>query len=237
MPSRLSPTNLLALGMYGHSLKRRQTRSSGASGGQKGRKSRLTFKKLAQRIRVPAGFVLAPLLFLSARPTPASLAAGAFVALIGLSIRAWASGHLKKNEELTTSGPYAHTRNPLYLGTFLLGTGVAVGGGTPWFVALFATFYLLIYVPVMFAEAETMRGLFSEEYELYSSCVPLFVPRFTPYRAASMTSEGTISSRSQARTQRQIDLALYLRHREYRATVGFAVAYALLAAKLVLALG
>jgi hypothetical protein len=176
-------------------------------------------------------------LFISARPTPASLAAGAFVAIIGLAIRAWASGHLKKNQELTTSGPYSHTRNPLYLGTFLLGTGVAVGGGTPWFVAVFAAFYLLIYVPVMFAEADTMRGLFAEEYELYSKQVPLFVPRFTPYRAASMTSEGTISYRSQAGNDRQFDVSLYLRHREYRAALGFLVAYALLAAKLATAIG
>jgi len=196
----------------------------------------LTFKQLAQRIRVPAGFVLAPLLFISARPTPSSLAAGAFVAIIGLAIRAWASGHLKKNQELTTSGPYAHTRNPLYLGTFLLGTGVAVGGGTPWFVAVFASFYLLIYVPVMFAEAETMRGLFSEEYALYARQVPLFVPRFTPYAAASMTSDGAISYRSQAGNQRRFDVSLYLRHREYRAAVGFLAAYALLAAKLAIAL-
>ena len=185
----------------------------------------MTFKKLAQRIRVPAGFVLAPLLFISARPTPSSLAAGAFVAIIGLAIRAWASGHLKKNQELTTSGPYAHTRNPLYLGTFLLGTGVAVAGGTPWFVALFASFYLMIYVPVMFAEAETMRGLFSEEYDAYSKQVPLFVPRFTPYRA--FTTAGGF---------RQFDISQYLRHREYRAALGFLVAYALLAAKLVLAI-
>jgi protein-S-isoprenylcysteine O-methyltransferase Ste14 len=197
----------------------------------------LTFKQLAQRIRVPAGFVLAPLLFISARPTASSLAAGAFVAIIGLAIRAWASGHLKKNQELTTSGPYAHTRNPLYLGTFLLGTGVAVGGGTPWFVALFATFYLLIYVPVMFAEADTMRGLFADEYERYSRQVPLFVPRFTPYRATSMTPEGAISYRSQSGNQRQFDISLYLRHREYRAAMGFVVAYALLAAKLVVAIG
>ena len=194
----------------------------------------MTFKKLAQRIRVPAGFVLAPLLFISARPTPSSLAAGAFVAIIGLAIRAWASGHLKKNQELTTSGPYAHTRNPLYLGTFLLGTGVAVAGGTAWFVALFATFYLLIYVPVMFAEAETMRGLFSEEYKAYSEQVPLFVPRFTPYRALT-ASAGAISD-SGAANNRQFDVSQYLRHREYRAALGFLVAYALLAAKLVLAI-
>lgn len=196
----------------------------------------MTFKQLAQRIRVPAGFVLAPLLFISARPSASSLAAGAFIAIIGLAIRAWASGHLKKNQELTTSGPYAHTRNPLYLGTFLLGTGVAVGGGTPWFVALFAAFYLLIYVPVMLAEAETMRGLFAEDYEPYSKQVPLFAPRFAPYRTNS-TSQNAISYRSQLGNQRRFELSLYLRHREYRAAVGFVVAYALLAAKLIIGIG
>lgn len=196
----------------------------------------MNFKQVAQRIRVPAGFVLAPLLFISARPTASSLAAGAFVAIIGLAIRAWASGHLKKNQELTMSGPYAHTRNPLYLGTFLLGSGVAVGGGAPWFVALFATLYLIIYVPVMFAEAETLRALFAKQYEAYSKQVPLFVPRFTPYRAVSPMSEYP-SSRTNSGPQRQFDLSLYLRHREYRAALGFVVAYALLAAKLAIVIG
>lgn len=236
VPLGLPSSKLLALGVYGHFIKRREGRSLAATRDSERRESLLTFKQLAQRIRVPAGFVLAPLLFISASPSASSLAAGAFIAIIGLVIRAWASGHLKKNQELTTSGPYAHTRNPLYLGTFLLGTGVAVGGGTPWFVALFATFYLLIYVPVMFAEAETMRGLFAEDYELYSRQVPLFVPRFTPYRADS-SSQDTGSYRSRLGNQRRFDVSLYLRHREYRAAFGFVVAYALLAAKLVVAIG
>lgn len=194
----------------------------------------MTLKQLAQRVRVPAGFVLAPLLFISARPTRASLAAGAFVAIVGLAIRAWASGHLKKNQELTTSGPYAHTRNPLYLGTFLLGAGVAAGGGTLWFIALFAALYLLIYVPVMIAEADTMRELFSEDYEKYSKQVPLFVPRFTPYGARSSSSYAAQLNRSSWRGGRQFDSSLYLRHREYRAALGFIIAYVLLATKMFL---
>jgi protein-S-isoprenylcysteine O-methyltransferase Ste14 len=194
----------------------------------------VTFRQLAQRIRVPAGFVLAPLLFISARPTLASLAAGAFIAVVGLSIRAWASGHLKKNQELAKSGPYAHTRNPLYLGTFLLGTGAAVGGGTLWFVALFAAMYLIIYVPVMFAEAETMRELFSIEYEDYSKQVPLFVPRFTPYSPHGSRSYAAQLGRSAWGSGRQFDPSLYMRHREYRAALGFLMVYALLATKMLL---
>lgn len=236
MPRGMSPAQLLALGVSRYSCARRK------GGGYEAARNiaeeiALTFRQLTQRIRVPSGFVLAPLLFISARPTPGSLAAGAFLAVIGLAIRAWASGHLKKNQEVTTSGPYAHTRNPLYLGTFLLGVGVAVGGGTPWFVGLFAALYLIIYVPVMLAEAETMRELFSTEYSDYSKHVPLFAPRFTPYRAPFFEPDGTISNRRRPVTQRQFDLSLYIGHREYRAALGFVAVYALLAAKLALAIG
>jgi protein-S-isoprenylcysteine O-methyltransferase Ste14 len=169
---------------------------------------------------VPAGFLLAPLLIISARPTASSLGIGAIISIVGLMIRAWASGFLRKNQELTTTGPYAHTRNPLYLGTFILGTGIAISGGTLWFVALFMALYLLIYVPVMLAEAETMRHLFLKEYEHYSQRVPLFLPRFTPYRATS-----------EARGERRFDGSRYLKHREYRAAMGLVIVYALLAAK------
>jgi protein-S-isoprenylcysteine O-methyltransferase Ste14 len=189
------------------------------------RESRLTFRKLAQRIRVPAGFVLAPLLLISAQPSVVSIAAGAAVSTAGLAIRAWASGYLRKNQELTTTGPYARTRNPLYLGTFVLGTGIAIGSGTPWFVGLFMALYLLIYVPVMFAEAETLRTLFSEEYDHYSRHVPLFLPRITAYRAPAPRPGG------EAERERRFDRSRYLKHREYRAAVGLAVVYAMLAAK------
>ncbi|HSO76729.1 MAG TPA: isoprenylcysteine carboxylmethyltransferase family protein [Blastocatellia bacterium] len=190
----------------------------------------MTFQQLAQRIRVPAGFVLAPLLFIAARPSPGSLLTGGAIAVIGLAIRAWASGYIKKNEELTVTGPYAHTRNPLYLGTFLLGTGIAISAGTLWFTGLFMAFYLFIYLPVMFAEAETMRTLFPSEYEDYSKRVPLFHMRFTPYRRTASRQPHAASEWGSGR----FDSSLYLRHREYRAAFGLLGVYALLAAKLVL---
>src|SRR6185503_12671134 len=145
----------------------------------------MTFRRVAQRIRVPAGFVLLPLLLIASHPTPAWLIPGSCLAVVGLCIRAWASGYLRKNRELTTAGPYAHTRNPLYLGTFLLGTGVALSTGALWFVAVFVLFYLLIYGPVMSAEAKTMTDLFPHEYEDYRREVPLFLPRAIPYRRRS----------------------------------------------------
>ncbi len=190
----------------------------------------MTFREFAQRIRVPAGFVLAPLLFIAARPSPGSLVKGAVIAAIGLAIRAWASGYLKKNEELTVTGPYAHTRNPLYLGTFVLGTGVAISAGTLWFTVLFMALYLFIYLPVMFAEAETMREMFPNDYEDYSKRVPLFHMRVMPYRMAA----GGQTHAAVKRADTSFDSSLYLRHREYRAAFGLLGVYALLAAKLVL---
>ena len=192
----------------------------------------MTFGQLAQRIRVPSGFVLAPLLFISARPNSRSLISGAVVSIIGLAIRAWASGYLKKNEELTVTGPYAYTRNPLYLGTFLLGTGVAISGGTLWFTALFMCLYLFIYLPVMFAEAETLRELFPSEYADYGRRVPLFLPRVTPYRRSRW--QEFLAANDPVKEGRRFDASLYLRHREYRAALGLLAVYILLGVKLVL---
>ena len=190
------------------------------------RENRMGFRRLAQRIRVPAGFVLAPLLFIAARQNWRWFAIGAMVAAIGLMMRAWASGYLKKNVELTVTGPYAHTRNPLYLGTFMLGTGIATSSGAWWFVALFMALYLLIYVPVMLAEAETLGKLFADQYPLYRRSVPLFLPRLTPYR---------INQEARANdSQGRFAWSQYLKHREYRAALGLAVVYALLAIKFLL---
>ena len=180
---------------------------------------------LAQRVRVPAGLVLAPLLIIAAKPTPRALLIGTVVAVIGLLVRAWASGYLRKNMELTTSGPYAHTRNPLYLGTFIMGGGIAVASGTWWFAIIYVMLYLLIYVPVMIAEAETLQQLFADRYPDYSSKVPLFLPRVTAYQPA-----GT----DKADGERRFSWPQYVKHREYRAAFGVAVALVLLAAKYLL---
>lgn len=183
------------------------------------------FRKFVQRFRVTAGFALAPLLLIAARPTQMSLVVGALVALTGLAIRAWASGYLKKNQELTVSGPYAHTRNPLYFGTFILGTGVATASGALWFTILFVVLYLLIYVPVMSAEADTMHNLFPDDYEDYSQRVPLFLPRLTAYHKPGEQEETD---------EKRFDLSLYLRYREYRAAIGCAVVFLFMIAKMML---
>jgi len=193
--------------------------------------AKMRYLRFAQRIRVPVGFILAPLLFVVSRPGPVSVVAGSVVALVGLGIRAWASGCLKKNEELATSGPYAYTRNPLYLGTLVLGLGISICTGSWWFTCIFAVFYLVVYIPVMIAEAETLRRLFPYQYRAYSGHVPMFVPNVLPFGAGRRRpTESAFDSAS----EQVFDLSLYIRHREYRALLGFVALLGLLIIKAVL---
>jgi protein-S-isoprenylcysteine O-methyltransferase Ste14 len=171
-----------------------------------------------QRWRVPLGFVCGAFFIVLARPLPLTLAVGGGIALFGLALRAWAAGHIRKNAQLATSGPYAHTRNPLYLGSFILGLGFTVAAGRWWLGLLFAALFLGIYLPVMRVEAATMAELFGEDYKRYAERVPLFLPRLTPYK-----DERTHGLK--------FDSGLYLRYREYQASLGFSIAWLLLAAK------
>ena len=172
-----------------------------------------------QRWRVPLGFVCAFIFIFLAKPSPRTLVLGAAVSVIGLAIRAWASGHIRKNAELAISGPYAYTRNPLYVGSFLIGLGFTIASGRIVLALLFAALFLGIYFPVMRVEASTMTELFGDKYQLYKQGVPLFFPRFTPYRQANSSVN-------------KFDASLYLRYREYRAALGLAVAWGLLLVKI-----
>ena len=171
-----------------------------------------------QRWRVPLGFLCAALFLLFARPTFWTMLLGAIVALPGLLLRAWASGHLRKNEALATTGPYAYTRNPLYLGSFLIGVGFTIAAGQVLLMIVFVILILGIYLPVMRVESETLAELFGKKYVRYASEVPLFLPRLSPYR----------------QSENEFDRSLYLRYREYRAAVGIVIAWALLTAKAIL---
>ena len=160
----------------------------------------------ASRWRVPTGFGLAVLYLLLAHPTPKLLLSGGALALAGLLVRAWAAGHLAKNRRLSTGGPYAYTRNPLYLGSAVMGLGGALAGRS-WlaggaFVALFA----LVYWPVMQRETRFLRREFPEAFESYARQVPLFFPRLSPFRAGG----------------ERFDWRLYRRNREYQAAAGYA---------------
>lgn len=171
---------------------------------------------LVQRLRVPIGFITAILFVLFSKPTWMSLAAGVPIALFGAGIRAWASGHLRKNAELAVCGPYALTRNPLYFGSFVMAAGCAVCGGSLWLSAWMMALFLVVYAPVMQAEAAQMRRLFAGDYESWAANVPLFIPRLTPYRNG---------------LTRGFDPRQYLRHREYRAAIGLVIVIGVLSLK------
>jgi len=166
---------------------------------------------------VPISFVCAALFLVFARPRPITLLAGVVVSVLGLLLRAWAAGHIRKNSALATSGPYAYSRNPLYLGNFLLGLGFTIGSGWWPLGILFGVLFLGIYLPVMRVESETLAQLFGESYQRYARGVPLFLPRVTPY----MSGEG----------KTEFDRSLYMRYREYRAALGLLAAWGLLAFK------
>ena len=171
-----------------------------------------------QRWRVPLGFVCAVVFLYFATPSPWTLVAGAAVALPGLLLRAWASGHLRKNEALATTGPYAYTRNPLYLGSFLIGLGFTIAAGQILLIIVFVVMILGIYLPVMRVESGTLASLFGKKYDRYAKEVPLLFPRFSPYRRAANVG---------------FDRNLYLRYREYRAAIGVVIVWLLLAAKMI----
>jgi protein-S-isoprenylcysteine O-methyltransferase Ste14 len=172
-------------------------------------------KKLLQKLRVPLGFVFSAVFLIFARPTLLLMAVGITVALTGLLIRAWSSGHIVKNRDLAVSGPYKYTRNPLYLGSFLLGLGFMIASGVWWLILLFVVLYLGIYFPVMSVEAEELTAIFGDKYKEYAEKVSLFLPWFSDYQ-----SDG-----------KKFEKELYMRYREYQAGLGFLAVCAILAAK------
>jgi protein-S-isoprenylcysteine O-methyltransferase Ste14 len=160
---------------------------------------------VARRIRVPLGFVFAVLYFWLARPTWRFLGFAAVLIVPGLLIRALASGHVRKNEALATSGPYAYTRNPLYLGSLLIGIGFAVGARSWWVGALLVVMFFAIYVPVIRGEEKFLKEKFPE-FEEYARRVPRMLPRFNSSRSGE--DGGGFS------------MELYLKHREWNALLG-----------------
>ena len=135
---------------------------------------------LPSGLRVPLGWAAGIVVLVLARPTPLSLALGLPLAALGEALRLWASGHIEKTRELATGGPYARTRNPLYLGSLLMALGAAVAAASPW-VALAVALYLLAFYPsVVREEADFLARKFGTDYATWAGAVPLFLPRLTP---------------------------------------------------------
>jgi protein-S-isoprenylcysteine O-methyltransferase Ste14 len=175
------------------------------------------WNRIARRIRVPTGFLFAAFYLWKARPSAVSLTCSLLLVVPGLLLRAYASGYVKKNEELTVTGPYAYTRNPLYLGSGLMAFGFAAASRSWWITVLLALLFALIYLPTIFSEEQYLRAAFPA-FAAYAQRVPRLLPRLTPAQMAG--SEGGFSG------------ALYRQHREYNSLLGACAVYAVLVATL-----
>jgi protein-S-isoprenylcysteine O-methyltransferase Ste14 len=166
------------------------------------------------KLRVPGGFVLVAAFLWLSRPVFESLAIGLPVAFAGLLLRGWAAGHLEKNSTLAEGGPYAHVRNPLYIGTLTVAAGFVIASNRWELGVLFAIFFLLIYLPVVQLEEQHLRSLFPS-FEAYCQRVPQLIPRLFAATA------GTAHFR----------WWLYKKNREYEAAGAFLLGTAILAFK------
>jgi protein-S-isoprenylcysteine O-methyltransferase Ste14 len=174
------------------------------------------WQQVARRIRVPLGFVTAAVYLFELwrrAPQPAAVAWSLVLVLPGLWLRGYASGYVKKNRELTVTGPYAYTRNPLYLGSILIAAGFAVAL-LSWPVAIvMALMFAVIYIPVIASEERFLRATFPE-FGAYCTRVPRMIPRLTPSREPGAKAQAGSFS-----------LSLYVKHREYNAGMGAALLY------------
>jgi protein-S-isoprenylcysteine O-methyltransferase Ste14 len=172
------------------------------------------WKRVARRSRVPLGFVLAVLYWWLARPTLRAMVAGAMIVACGVALRAAAAGHVKKDRELTTTGPYRWVRHPLYAGSLLIAAGFAVASQNWWVVLAMAVMFAAIYWPVILSEEDYLRANFAG-YDDYASRVPRLLP-WKPWPAG----QGGFSRE------------LYRKHREYNALIGALALFAALAVKM-----
>ena len=170
------------------------------------------YAAIVARLRVPSGFLMVAVFAWFSAPTRHSLAVGFPVSLLGLILRGWAAGCLAKNQQLATSGPYAYTRNPLYLGTLLVAAGLVMASRSAGLGVLCAAFFLLVYLPVIQREEQHLRRLFPE-YADYADAVPAFWPRFQPRPATDPHG---------------FRWPLYMKNQEYQAAAGFAAGVLLL---------
>ena len=171
-----------------------------------------------RRLRLRAVWLLVLPFLWFASPTAPLLLMGGALASLGLLVRAWAAGTIHKERELTTTGPYAHTRNPLYVGSFFLGLGLTMVGGHWVWPVLFVAFYAGVYGKTMTGEAALLTELFGDRYRDYAANVPGLFPRLTPYQAPWAEQGG-------------FTLAQYVRNREWEALLGAVAGFAFLSFK------
>jgi len=155
------------------------------------------------RFRVALGFLCGIAVFWFAAPTRTSIAVGLPVALVGEMIRVWAAGHLNKSREVTRSGPYRFVAHPLYLGSSLIGVGLALGSGSAIVVGIVAAYLVVTLTSAITSEERFLREKFGGAYD--------------EYRVQRMVD-----------SERQFSWSRAMANREYRAMAGVAVALLLL---------
>ncbi len=183
--------------------------------------SRLSWQQVARRLRVPLGFATAAVFLLFARPSLHWVLLSLYLVMPGLLLRGYAAGYVKKNAELTRTGPYAYTRNPLYLGSMLIAFGFALAAGRVWLGVLLLGLFLAIYWPTILAEEAFLREVFPQ-FDAYAAAVPRLLPRLTPARfGVSAGGPAQMSLPEAARFSPE----RYRGHREYNSLMGAIALY------------
>ena len=136
--------------------------------------SSIYFKAKKHRTKLSGALAVAFLVF--SQPSSLTLFYGAFPILIGQSIRLWSAGHIHKNQVLTVTGPYSLSRNPLYVGSFILGTGFMVAMGVIWLAVVFLLFYASIYWFTIRWEEDKLAKAFPDAWKVYKRAVPRLIP-------------------------------------------------------------
>ncbi len=178
---------------------------------------------IQQRIRVPVGFAYAALFLYFSRPALPWFLPGIALGSLGLCLRIWATGHLEKWSGLAVSGPYRYTRNPLYLGSFVMGLGISLAGGVPWLALLFVGLFFFLYQPVMRREEQELLQAYGPQARAYLKSTPLFWPM--PRR--SPAPELQIDTVNRAFLWKRV-----VRNREYNAAIGFVILAAVIFVKM-----
>lgn len=163
---------------------------------------------IVARWRVRAGYVLAIAVLWFAHPTLRSIALGAGIGLVGLGVRAWAAGYLYKQDVLTVAGPYAHTRNPLYLGSSILALGAAVATHSWISATILMLYFAAVYSVVMRREEDELRGHHEAAFEEYAKAVPLFFPSMS-------------AAKFPGGSARSFSFQQYRKNHEYEAAIGY----------------
>ncbi len=166
------------------------------------------YADFVQRLRVAGGFILLVTFAWVAHPSPRSMVIGVPISFAGLALRGWAAGHLAKDRELATAGPYAYLRNPLYVGTLLVAFGIVLAARNVWLAVLFAAVFFLVYLPAVELEEQHLREIFSD-YAQYAQRVNRFWPG-TRYPGS----------------EHQFTWSLYRKNEEYKASSGWLIAFA-----------